>query len=292
MHHRFLLLPTMSMLFTSVVVQAADNFQIHGYASQGYFVTNHNDFLSRDSEGTGTFDQIEAGLNVVATPVDRLRVGIQVTASDLGEYGDMRPQIDWAFGEYDVPEIVSGLSLQVTGGRFKAEYGFYNEYRDLDMTRANVFLPFTVYDPRFRDAFISINGAQVKAGLDMKAAGSVDVSARVGNPTWDSKNGTLATYFNLSGATTTDITSDYAVGAALTWNTPLDGLRARISYLQCENLDIDLSLGGTNTLETLIQHYRSGVVGLEYAINEFTFVGEAKQTYFKSRDTYRRRVYS
>lgn len=287
MRIRSILIPTLALLGGGGAIQAEDHFQIHGFVSQGYFITTNNDFLSRQSEGSGTFDQTEAGLNVMATPLDRLRVGIQVTASDMGEYGDMRPTIDWAFGEYNVPEIVPGLSLQVTGGRFKAEYGFYNEYRDLDMTRTPVFLPFAVYDPRFRDAFISLNGIQLKAGLDLKAAGTLDLSVRFGNPTWDADTGSLGTYFSLLGFAPTDISSEHAYGAALTWNTPLDGLRARVSYLSCKDLKFEAGLpGGTGTASFLLPDYNSAVFGLEWQVGDLTFVGEAKQTYYRSYDTY------
>jgi hypothetical protein len=283
MRNRHALTPSLALLIATGAVASAEDFQIHGYVSQGYFVTTHNDFLSKNSENTGTFDATEMGLNVTATPADRLRVGIQVSASDSGEYGDLRPQIDWGYGEYEIPELVQDLTLSVTAGRFKAEYGFYNEYRDLDMTRSTVFLPFTVYDPRFRDAFIALNGAQVKAGLNLHAGGSLDFSARVGNPTWDSENGNLATYFRLLGVEPTDISSEVAFGGTLTWNTPVDGLRARFSYLHCEDLEVENDLpGGAGTYDILIPHYRSGVVGLEWQVGDFTFVGEAKQTYFKS----------
>jgi hypothetical protein len=53
--------------------------------------------------------------------------------------------------------MISGWTV----GRFKIPHGLYNETRDLDVTRTEVFLPMSVYSTRLRDVYLAVNGAEV-----------------------------------------------------------------------------------------------------------------------------------
>ena len=119
------LLPTIAMLLGSSTAMAMDDFglQIHGFASQGYLRTDGdlyvNGLYGRDTNG-GTFELNEFAVNVTATPIDRLRIGAQFIAYDLGKYGNDEVQIDWAFGQYQIPTDISWLDVNFVAGRFKA----------------------------------------------------------------------------------------------------------------------------------------------------------------------------
>src|SRR5512136_2771125 len=73
--------------------------QIHGFASQGYLRSNHYDYLDAETE-KGTVEFNEFGLNVTSNLTDRLHLGIQLLARDLGISGNDAVTIDWAFGDY------------------------------------------------------------------------------------------------------------------------------------------------------------------------------------------------
>ncbi len=283
-----LLAPSL-LLAAAAVAPAMDDLQFHGYVSQGFLLTKNNALFTELSEDKGTFEQTEAGLNVSATPVDRLRIGMQITASDNGEYGNMLPGFDYAYGQYQIPTGSDTYSWSVTAGRFKNEYGFYNEYRDLDMTRTSVFLPFVVYDPRFRDAFIATNGVQTNASADMGDLGSADINLRLGNVGWDEDNGTLAKNLELGGLNNPSISTEFVWGGTLTWNTPIDGVRTRFSFLEAEELLLSGSASnaifGTVLIQNRIPSYSSGVLGIEAQRGNFTVVTEGAMTYYKSENT-------
>ena len=176
--------------------QAADNMdvQFHGFASQGYFLTRNNALFTPDSQDKGTFEFDEVGLNVVATPVERLRVGIQIFAQDFGDSFNNKPQIDWAYGDYSFPTY-GALDFGVTAGRLKMNHGLYNDYRDLDMTRTSVFLPMTVYNPRLRDYMLSVNGLGAHGTVNAAAFGSFDVTTFIGAQSPDPHEGTIHDLF-------------------------------------------------------------------------------------------------
>jgi hypothetical protein len=96
-------------LMAATVASAADmsSVQLHGFASQGYMRTQGDLYEGSGQYGRdtnrGTFEFNEFGLNAIASPLDRLRVGIQLISYDLGKYGNNQMQLDWAFGEYQIP---------------------------------------------------------------------------------------------------------------------------------------------------------------------------------------------
>ena len=129
-----ILVPALAIL-AAIPLAAMDSsdVQIHGFASQGYLRTTNNELYGQETT-KGTFSFNEFGLNVVAIPIERVRVGVQLFSNSLGDFGRNEVKVDWAFGEYQLP--VSGdNSLAVSAGRIKTGFGLYNDYRDLDMTR-------------------------------------------------------------------------------------------------------------------------------------------------------------
>jgi len=56
---------------------------IHGYISQGFMYSNHNNYLADTEKGTFQFNEL--GINFSDDLTDRLRIGIQLAARDLGE---------------------------------------------------------------------------------------------------------------------------------------------------------------------------------------------------------------
>ena len=256
-------------LVAATVASAADtSLQFHGFASQGYIRSGGDKYEDNGAFGRdtnrGSFEFNEIALNALANPVDRLRIGIQIISYDLGKVGNNQPQLDWGFGEYQVPIAWEDLRVSFVAGRFKTGHAFYNDYRDLDMTRTAVFLPSPTYSATFRDFFLASNGGQLNASLDLHAAGSVDVSGFIGTQNVDESRGPLADTFrqgldqevnvgpipfipggpgatmNLQVTTQFDrwdsFTIDRMSGGNLTWNTPLDGLRIKGSSLYAQHM--------------------------------------------------------
>src|SRR3979409_563684 len=62
------------------------DLQFHGFVSQGFLKTTANDYLIDSSRGSSEFS--EAGFNATAQLTDKLRVGLQIFAFELGPIGN------------------------------------------------------------------------------------------------------------------------------------------------------------------------------------------------------------
>jgi hypothetical protein len=293
-----ILVPALAVL-AAIPLAAMDSsdVQIHGFASQGYLRTTNNELYGQETT-KGTFSFNEFGLNVVATPIERVRVGVQLFSNSLGDFGRNEVKVDWAFGEYQLP--VSGdNSLAVSAGRIKTGFGLYNDYRDLDMTRTSVFLPESVYAASFRDFFLAVNGAGLNGTLAIGSFGSLEANIWVGTQEIDNEYGPIPDIYLTQGFVekVRDINVDHLQGGGLTWNTPVDGLRFKGSILSASHLVAEMSakqtafMPGVNlpagTIVTSdVTAYSNITVGAEYQFGDLTLASEYSNAYWKaSTDT-------
>jgi hypothetical protein len=285
------LAPTLVLLAGSCAAWAADGMdvQFHGFASEGYLVTKGDALFTPRSKDSGTFDFNEFAVNAVATPVNRLRVGVQIFAQDLGDSFNDEPQIDWAYGDYSLPPLAEGLDLAITAGRFKMGHGLYNDYRDLDMTRTSVFLPMSVYNPRFRDFYLAVNGAGVHGSVNVGPVGSLEFMAYLGTQNLDPAKGPLHDIFHDIGIDATRMDLNAVDGANVTWNTPLDGLRLKYSLSDARGWQmvgtvvpggpLPLAVGSNATF--IANHVWDNIASIEYQRGNLTLAAEYEYFYFK-----------
>lgn len=149
---------------------------IRGFVSQGYLYSSNNNFFAETEKGTPQFN--EAAINFSADVSDRLRLGIQFLARDMGSIGNNEILLDWAIADYRIDDR---LGLMV--GNMKFVHGFYNETRDVDMLRTFIMLPQSVYNEGWRESISSIQGASIYGDISLEAAGSL---------TYDMQYGTIA----------------------------------------------------------------------------------------------------
>lgn len=279
------LAPTfVALLSTPLAAMDAGGVQIHGFASQGYLYTpGDNTFVSPNSNSGGTFDFNEFAVNFSATPVERLRVGAQLFANTFGKYGKDKVQLDWGYGEYQVPISSDVVELSVLAGRIKMGHGLYNDYRDLDMTRTTVFLPMAVYSASFRDVFLAVNGVGENLTFRPAGLGSFQLYAFIGGQNVD-KDGPLGDAFNIPSRGISGIDS-IAIrredGASLTWETPLEGLKLKGSILQSYGIDVNayseiVASGRVVRLPITysLPNYINTIVGFEYQHGDFLVASE------------------
>ena len=127
--------------------------EIHGFITQGYIHTSDNNMFA-DTEDDGTTQFNEVGLNFSSDVSERLRLGVQFFARDLGKMGDMEVSIDWAFADYSFYDW-----LNLRAGKVKLPFALYNTERDVDILRTFVFLPQSFYFEGWRDSANALNGA-------------------------------------------------------------------------------------------------------------------------------------
>ena len=202
--------------------------QLHGFVSQGAFVSTANDYIGNSDRGSVAM--FEAGLNVSSEVADRLRAGIQLYARNVGDFRDLPPRLDWAFLDYHYKPW-----LGMRAGIIKMPYGLYNEYADIDAARVSILLPQATYPLRDRSALLSHTGFAVYGELELGDAGSLEYQALFG--TLDIPENAL----ELDGARLDSIDTKYITGGQAFWHPPVEGLRVGASYLRT-SIDFYLTL--------------------------------------------------
>jgi hypothetical protein len=195
------------------------NIRIHGFVSEGGFVSTANDYIGRSSRGS--LELFEGGLNVVAEPLDSLRIGLQIVARDVGNVSEDVPRLDWAIADY---RFRPWLGLRA--GVIKIPYGLYNEYIDIDSARTAILLPQSLYPIRNRDALISHTGFGIYGVLPLSVAGELDYQA------WLGMLSVPRSALELVGAELASVETRYATGGQLFWRPPVEGLRLGASYMR------------------------------------------------------------
>ena len=223
---------------------------IHGMVSQGYINSDHYNYLAHDSEG-GSFQFNEYALNFSKNLTDRLRVGIQLFARDLGDMGNDDIYVDWAYGDYRWKDW-----LGFRAGKMKVPFGLYNETRDMDMLRTFVFLPSGVYTETYRDILMGLKGISIYGTLPLKKWGSLDYQALYGTMDLDDSDAFEKVYLDMlpPGSSLERIDVDEVFTACYRWNTPIDGLRIGSTF-SYQDFDIraEMRLLGPFTLDGLFK---------------------------------------
>ncbi len=138
---------------------SAIDYQVHGYAAQGFVLSQHNDFFGDSTDGS--FDYYEAGINAAVQVSPKLLLAAQVAIRDAGISDDGSGRVDYALADYQfVAEAVTQVGLRA--GKVKNALGFYNETRDVVFTRPSILLPGVYADNQNQRSLIfTAPGAQV-----------------------------------------------------------------------------------------------------------------------------------
>ncbi len=197
----------------------ADDIDIHGFLAQGFIQSNDNNFLAAETE-KGTFEFNEMGINFSTKPTSNLKLGMQLFARDLGEIGNDKIVVDWAFGDYSWREW---LGIRI--GMLKSPLGLYDETRDIDSLRTAILLPQSVYNELFRDAGQGLKGISIYGNIAMSFAGLLQYELNACDVQIPLDGGTArliegSEFF--SGVTSIDPMRVFL--GSLKWDTPVDGL--------------------------------------------------------------------
>jgi hypothetical protein len=191
---------------------------IHGYISQGYMISNRNNFLT-DSEN-GSFHFNELGINFSTGLTDKIRLGVQFAARDLGDTGNDKVLIDWAYADFCWRDWL-GIRL----GKIKQAVGFYNKTRDIDMLRTFILLPQGIYSENYRDAASSVKGIGIYGEVSLKLMGNISYQVLMGTAEIDkdssiAKSGEALGPFKIEKFNVRSLFS-----GGIIWEPPLKGLR-------------------------------------------------------------------
>jgi hypothetical protein len=219
--------------------------QVHGFASEGGFMSTANDFIGNSSGGSLKF--FEAGINVSVTLTDQLRFGLQLVSRSVGSLSEEVPRLDWAIIDYRYRPWFG-----LRAGVIKVPFGLYNESVAIDAARTAVLLPQSVYPLRNRDALISHTGFALYGELRLGPVGSLEYQG------WLGILAVPRSALELNGAQLNSADTKYVTGGQLCWR-PLEGLRLGASYLRT-SIDFKLTLSSSQ-IEQLVA---AGVVAPGY----------------------------
>ncbi len=257
------------------------NVQIGGFLSQGYIQSDGNNYPFEDKDGT--FDFREMGINASTTFGAHLRVGGQLFAQRLGNYGDDKVKLDWAVADYNFSQ-----QFGIRVGRVKYPKGLYGEALDLDAVRPFVFLPMSLYNPVLRDFNSAFNGGMVYGNVNAAKAGSFDYNLFYGKIPVGPDLG-VADFVNTSGLFVPpglqSMRIDYTTGGQLQWNTPVTGLKSVLSYSFLENLDAAGKFAAfpTANVSLGVDRLTFTTLSLEYIRDNWTLAAEWQRMSGNSR---------
>ncbi len=159
---------------------------MHGFLSQALIITDHNDFFGPSSEGGGSWEYTELGLNASFRPLSNVLVGAQVLSRQAGSDEELtEPELDYGIVDYQfLTNEESTIGAQF--GRFKNPFGLYNQTRDVAATRPSILLPQSIYFDRTRTPALTADGIMGYAEKRLDN-GVVRLQLGFGEPRFDSQ---------------------------------------------------------------------------------------------------------
>jgi hypothetical protein len=209
--------------------QDLENLQIHGFATQGFLFSTHNNYLTMKSS-SGSLQWTEGAISLNDSFSEKMRVGIQVHMYHMGQIGGPNVLVDWASGDYKVND-----RLGVRAGKIKVPLGLFNDSQDVDSVFLWTLLPQANYPDDNRDFDRAILGGEVYGWLSMGHGGRLRYRGYAGECRLDANGGymrNLADY----GFTFPDPPSGKAFGGDMRWETPWKG-RAVGASVESQRLD-------------------------------------------------------
>ncbi len=269
---------TATLLGLMVPAFAADdpfadlNLETHGFVSFGYLKSWGNNWHGETLDGTDEF--WEAAGNVIARPMDHLRLGAQLFVRDLGEYGNGQVELDWAYADWRQNDAI-GIQI----GRVKIPFGLYCESLDVDAGRASVFLP-AMYPTRAREILLSTDGVKLYGKM-----GDFDWAVYGGQRQLEN-DGDFASYFRFRFGLTgiQSIEADSFIGGMLHWYTPVEGLASRVTLARLNHLELTGTAPGA-TVGLEIPYWWAGMFSLIYDQGPLTISAEYLRYYAENELT-------
>lgn len=241
-----------------------DTFQVHGFASQGYFLSSENNLYGKSSKPHGALGLTEAGINISLRPTNSVRLAAQGIYRHAGAMGESAQidyaLLDWTFLEHE--DLRMGLRL----GRIKNPFGFYNETRDVAFTRPSITLP-SIYYERSRNMLLSADGAQLYAN-NTTPAGNFSFQLNVGELSNDLKELKIAI---LSVDTPGHLENKPSFIGKLGYENTSGSTRLAFSYADA---DMEYKPGSGDFLDSGDLNFKIFLFSAQQNIGAFTLTGE------------------
>jgi hypothetical protein len=249
----------------SMYAQDLAGIEVHGFVTQGFLFSSHNNYLSMKSSD-GSVQWTDGAVSVSDSLTDKLRVGIQLHMYQLGDLGSANVQIDWASGDYRVNDYFG-----IRAGKVKTALGLFNDSQDVDAVFLWILLPQSIYQIDNKSFFLAHVGGEVYGGLPLgRRIGKLQYRGYAGQANLDLNGG----YVKLAadaGVAFETAPGGKIYGGDLRWETPLGGLTLGTSA-RVQALD------GTSPVGSV--HVPATFISTEYAQfkkGKFYFAGEYRR---------------
>lgn len=176
----------------------SQDFQLHGFISQGLIDVDGSDFVNDDGELSAELTEI--GLNATYQLSDKFRLAAQVVYLDGGNRYSQGARIDYALIDWSA-FTSEQWQANIYLGRFKNNHWLYSSSRDIPFARPSIILPQSVYFDGFRDIAVGSDGVAGKLSYSSDNYGDFD---------WQLSYGSSP----ISDEQTKNILSEYAQGSA------------------------------------------------------------------------------
>jgi hypothetical protein len=265
---------------------AGRQVQVHSFFSQGFAYSNDNNYLTmKTSQGSPAFTDF--GFCASTQLSDKLRIGAQIYDRNIGQLGNWRPDLDWAYADYRFKDWFG-----VRGGKVKTVVGLYNDTQDMEFLHTWALMPQSVYPVDVRGDSIAHIGGDLYGNIALKGLGSISYTVYGGARPNDPEGGYLFGLSSSSRVTNPDGSFKYVTsstkninyyggpvfGADLRWTTPLKGLLVGASYMKQ-----DITTKGVYTKPTTIP-YRMVTLNnpmtafyVEYGVGNLKLAGEYRR---------------
>lgn len=198
--------------------------QVHGFFQQGFALSSGNNLLTMKTRD-GSFSMTDGGVNVSSRLTSKLRVGAQLFSRNIGDLGNGKVVLDWAFADYKVNDWIG-----IRAGKVKTTLGLFTDTQDMEFVHTWALLPQSIYPTDLRASTISHVGGDLYGDLNLKKAGRVSYVLYGGMIPEDPRGG----YFRGTrdaGIPLTKLTT-WARGLDLRWTGKIEGLTAGYSLFQ------------------------------------------------------------
>ena len=202
----------------SLYAQDLAGIEIHGFVTQGFLFSSHNNYLTMKSSD-GSVQWTDGAVSVSDSLTDKLRVGIQLHMYQLGELGGSNVQVDWASGDYRVND-----HFGFRAGKVKTVIGLFNDSQDVDAVFLWTLLPQGAYPVDNEGFFLAHVGGDVYGYLPLGGrGGKLRYDGYVGQSNLPLNGGFLKQLAD-AGLAFTSSPGGKTYGGDLRWEAPLKGL--------------------------------------------------------------------
>jgi hypothetical protein len=272
-----LLLTVLFCVYSTCSIATEQNFQLHGFISQGVIDVDGSNFVNDDEDISA--ELTELGLNASYQLNPSLRLTGQVVYLDGGNRYAKGVRIDYALLDWSIYDS-SNWQANLYLGRFKNNHWLYSSSRDIPFARPSILLPQSVYFDGFRDIAVGGDGIAAKISYSNDEYGDFDFNFSYGTSEISSKQSDIM----LSKLAQGKIKQDYDMQFSVYWRPVFSSWRFGLSLLDSSfnykgNEDFDSFIDG----DFSFQFYTMNAL---YEGENWEFSGEIYQEKFITKGFY------